>query len=107
MGASVTINGTTARRLQVPFGAAVTLHNSAPNTGASLKWEILAPIDANGNPPDYATNFGAWTVNGDGTVSITQSSPFSDVTFTPDVSGNYMGRLTNGPDPVPMYRRSL
>lgn len=95
MAASIQINGVTQQVAVVPFGVAVSLTNAAA-VGTSQKWEILDySRDLDDAGPDFATNFTAWTLSGDGSYFINQTPAFTGVSFKPDVTGAYWIRLTS------------
>jgi len=94
MGAVVQINAVSTRVKDVPFGVAVSLLNASLGGVTSQKWEVVAySQDIYGNEPDPA-NYSGWTLTGK-IFSRTQSGTYPAVTFTPDISGNYIIRLTD------------
>lgn len=97
MGCVININGLATTSRNVPFGVSVSLTNSDQVDVTSQTWEVLSyPRDVNGTPPDFATNFAAWTVQPNLTYRIIQPgpSPFAAVVFTPDVTGTYLVKLS-------------
>lgn len=96
MAATININGVNRRSYTAAFGELITLLNGTP-VGTAQKWEVLDyPTDLDDAAPDFATNFAGWSSVGDGTYRINQpSSPFAAVTFTSDVTGTYLIRLTS------------
>jgi hypothetical protein len=97
MGCVININGLATTSRNAPFGVSVSLTNSDQVDVNSQTWDILAyPRDLTGAPPDFATNFAAWTVQPNLTYRLVQAGPgpFAAVTFTPDVTGTYLVKLT-------------
>ncbi len=99
---TILINGSGTGEVYAAFGQPLTLALSDSSLSTTQTWDILPPIYDDGTETDRATNWPAWTLNADGSLSyVDNAAPFSIPGGKPDVPESWLVRCTETRTGVP------